>query len=337
MDRRRLAGAVPPQPHPDPSAHDAALRRRQAPLVRLDEEHRVLFDHVQAGIVVHAATTEILFANARAAELLGVSEQEALGAVNSDPRWAFVREDGSLMPIEEYPVNLAVSSRSVLTDYLIGNQRVSDGRLVWLMCNAYPLLDADGVPQQVVVSFTDVTDLKQAERALQKSEERLQLVLRGADDAAWDWDLLAGELYYSPRWWQMIGQDVDSLPADPDLWRRITHPEDQDRVEALLAATLAGDESGYEVEFRLRHADGHWVPVLSRGYVLRAADGTPVRISGTNTDLTERRRTEEQIHRLAYYDALTGLPNRRLLLEMLHGPWRPPGRCCSSTSTTSRR
>jgi diguanylate cyclase (GGDEF)-like protein/PAS domain S-box-containing protein len=317
MDRRRLAGAVPPQPHPDPSAHDAALRRRQAPLVRLDEEHRVLFDHVQAGIVVHAATTEILFANARAAELLGVSEQEALGAVNSDPRWAFVREDGSLMPIEEYPVNLAVSSRSVLTDYVIGNQRVSDGKLVWLMCNAYPLLDADGVPQQVVVSFTDVTDLKQAERALQKSEERLRLVLLGANDAAWDWDLQTQELYYSPRWWQMLGHEVDALPNDQDLWRRLTHPEDQGRVMAMLEETLAGQDNGYEVEFRLRHDDGHWVPVLSRGYILRDAAGRPVRISGTNTDLTERKRTEEQIHQLAYFDALTGLPNRRRLLELL--------------------
>ena len=73
----------------------------------------------------------------------------------------------------------------------------------------------------------------------------------------------------------------------------------------------------YSVELRLRHREGHYVPLLSRGYVLRDRRGQPLRISGTNTDLAERKQAERRIYEAAYYDHLTGLPNRRLLIEEL--------------------
>ena len=75
--------------------------------------------------------------------------------------------------------------------------------------------------------------------------------------------------------------------------------------------------TSYETEFRLHHKEGHYVPVLSRGFILRDDAGKAIRVSGTNTDLTERKRTEKQIHKLAFYDALTGLPNRQMLMELL--------------------
>ncbi|MDE1964608.1 MAG: EAL domain-containing protein [Xanthomonadaceae bacterium] len=293
--------------------------RRQAMDVQASRErlYRFLFEHVQAGIVLHRANTEIIYANQTALKMLGMSYDELLGAFYTDEHFDFIREDGSPMPLEEFPVARVLATRQPVSQYLLGLRRVADQRLVWAMCNAVPSLGEDGEPTEVVVSFTDVTGLKQAEQALKQSELRLSLMLRGANDAAWDWDLVADDLYYSPRWWQMIGMEPGALPVDSQLWKRRMHPEDVGHVLSAFEGILAGDSESYELEFRLQHRDGHYVPVLSRGFVLRDADGRPTRVSGTNTDLTERKRSEQQIHRLAYFDMLTGLPNRRQLMERL--------------------
>ena len=130
------------------------------------------------------------------------------------------------------------------------------------------------------------------EFALQNSEERLQLVLRGSRDAPWDWNLENNDLYYSPHWWDMLGYEVNELPTGEHLWQQIVHPDDLEKVNQAFDTVIKGDSETYELEFRMRHKDGHYVPVLSRGFITRDEHGTPLRVSGTNTDLTERKQIE---------------------------------------------
>lgn len=142
-------------------------------------------------------------------------------------------------------------------------------------------------------------------------------MLLGSNDAPWDWDLQNQSVYYSPRWWQMSGLEVEEQPSTIALWDSLLHPDDKQRVDASLMRTLSSSVQSFELEFRLRHKDGHYVPMLSRGFILRGDDGKALRVSGTNTDLSERKLAEERIHQLAYFDALTELPNRHLLMEQL--------------------
>ena len=292
-------------------------RKLEADYQALERHGQYLLDHAQAGIVLHKADTTIVYANQLACELLGVGPDNIIGAINTDPRWGFLARDGGRMEIEDYPVNAAVRTRAIVKDLMLGIRRVSDDALVWLMCTAYPKVEMDGAITHVLVTFTDVTELKKAQDSLERSQERLQLVLRGSNDAAWDWDLVADEIYYSPRWMEMLGYREGELEVDSGLWRRMAHPKDRTTVTEFLDGVLAGPLSSYEVEFRMRHQRGHYVPLLSRGFVLRDGSGRAIRISGTNTDLTERKRAESEINRLAYYDVLTGLPNRQLLMELL--------------------
>lgn len=265
---------------------------------------RLLLDLIQAGIVVHKATGELTYANAKATQLLGVSYDTALGALITDPRWRFIREDGSVLPIEEFPVSRANASRALVRNIMLGLTRDSDQQLVWLMGNAYPVLDATGAVSEVVVSFTDVTSLKQAERALQKSEERLRLVLQGSNDAPWDWDVESGETYYSPRYWEMLGYAVDEIAADAGTWVRLMHADDQARVPAHLERLMNSAATTYEIEFRMRHKAGHYLQILSRGFVLRDAAGVAKRLSGTNSDLTEKRALEERLQQSQKMEAI---------------------------------
>lgn len=117
-------------------------RQKNAELkaVKLELDHQFMMQNVLSGVVLHKADTAIVYANPRAIELFGVSEETVLGAVNEDPRWSFLREDGSLMPIDEYPVNRALAERKPIRGLVFGYKRRSDGKLIWLICNASPCL-----------------------------------------------------------------------------------------------------------------------------------------------------------------------------------------------------
>ncbi|HEX8788775.1 MAG TPA: EAL domain-containing protein [Telluria sp.] len=274
-----------------------------------------LHDHLPAGIVVHDAEDRIVYANRLAQELLGRTESQLIGGSPGADAWVLLREDGSPIPPEEFPANVVLKTRRKMSGHIAGIE--VGGGIRWLLCNAYPECDEAGRIQLVVVCFTDCSALKDTQESLQKSEERLRLVLRGSTDAPWDWDLVTGDVYYSERWWNMLGYRNGEGLEDPGTWRRLMHRDDDAMMVGYLQDLLPGQSESWSVEFRLRHRDGHYVPVLSRGYVLRDAAGKAVRISGVNTDLTERKQTERRIYELAYFDYLTGLPNRRFLIEEL--------------------
>jgi diguanylate cyclase (GGDEF)-like protein/PAS domain S-box-containing protein len=276
-----------------------------------------LLAHLPAGVVVHDAAGRVVAANRQALAQLGRSESQVLGVASSDEAWHFLRADGARMPPFEYPVNAVLRTGAKVSDLVVGVARPEHGDVRWAICNAYAEHDDEGDIYRVVVCFTDCTALKYAEQSLHKSEERMRLALQGSTDAPWDWDLVTGELYYSARYWDMLGYAPDEMPTDPEAWVRLTHPEDRAWVAAFLEELLLGPRQAYSIEFRLCHRDGHYVPVLSRGYILRDGAGKALRLSGTNTDLTERKQVEHRIHELAYFDQLTGLPNRRFLIDEL--------------------
>ena len=146
-----------------------------------------------------------------------------------------------------------------------------------------------------VRTYADVTDYFDAQEALQRSEERLALVLQGSNDGAWDWNLETGEAYFSPRWWAMLGYRADELPSRPALWGELTHPLDSLRVSAEMEAVLGDGTQSFELEFRMRHRDGHDINVLDRGFISRDASGRAVRLAGTLTDITARKRLEQRL------------------------------------------
>lgn len=158
---------------------------------------------------------------------------------------------------------------------------------------------------------------QRAEAALRESEERYALAVHGANDGLWDWNLKTNEIYFSPRWKTMLGCEEHEISHCPDEWFNRIHPEDVRRVRAELDAHLAGMTPHFQNEYRVLHKDGTCRWVLSRGIAVRDADGQTCRVAGSQTDVTERKIAEEQLLRNAFYDALTGLPNRALFIDRL--------------------
>ena len=133
--------------------------------------------------------------------------------------------------------------------------------------------------------------------ALRESEERLTLAFAGAQEGVWDWNLETGAVVYSPRWKQMLGYDTEhehEIEPHVSAWERLLHPDDRTRANEVNDSVARGAET-YEGEFRLRHRDGHYIHVLSRGFPVRREPGGPVvRIVGTHFDLTERKQADAE-------------------------------------------
>ena len=180
--------------------------------------------------------------------------------------------------------------------------RNAEGRYRWIRTEGQPWRNAEGKVVGFLGCSFDVTDEKHIREELVAAEERMRLVIAGSQDAIWDWNLETGDFYYAPRWWQILGYGPEEIRVDARTWSQLLHPGELARAEAHLEQMRREGLDRLELVMQFRHRDGHYVPVLSRGMVIRDATGRPVRILGTNTDLTERRRAEQE--RMAALDIL---------------------------------
>src|SRR5690606_37520069 len=134
--------------------------------------------------------------------------------------------------------------------------------------------------------------IRENKRALQLSEERLSLALKGSYDGLWDINLASGTFYASPRTWHMLGYQPGELPSTTKLWEQMLIPEDLPAARARPMQVMISTLDQFTSERRSQHQDGRPVPVLARGYIPRNAHSQPTRISGTSMDLTEHKRVE---------------------------------------------
>jgi PAS domain S-box-containing protein len=143
--------------------------------------------------------------------------------------------------------------------------------------------------QLVYAVGRDVTEQKEAEAALRRSQERFELAVRGSGVGLWDWDRETGESYYSPRWKGMIGYADDEIPHEFAEWESRVHPDDLERARAALRSCTEGGAKEYEVEYRLQHKDGSYVWILDRGVAICDEAGKVTRMAGSHTDITARK------------------------------------------------
>jgi diguanylate cyclase (GGDEF)-like protein/PAS domain S-box-containing protein len=152
---------------------------------------------------------------------------------------------------------------------------------------------------------------------LRRSEERYAVAVQATNDGIWDWDLAGQSMHFSERWKMLLGY-ADAFASDrPDAWFDLVHPDDVGRLRREINLHLAGESMHFENEHRIRHADGGWRWVLTRGLTTRDAEGRPRRITGSLSDITDRRVAQERLIHDALHDSLTGLPNRALFLDRL--------------------
>jgi len=140
---------------------------------------------------------------------------------------------------------------------------------------------------------------REAEEMLQHAHARIELALQGADLATWDWNIESGEVIFNSRWAEMRGFHFDEIRPHVDSWTSGIHPEDWPRVQQVLDDYFQGRIAAYETEHRVRTKSGSWIWVLDRGKVFaRDERGQPIRMAGTELDITARKRLEHELRLL---------------------------------------
>jgi len=142
----------------------------------------------------------------------------------------------------------------------------------------------------------DITERKRAEEALRESEERWQFALEGAGDGLWDWNAQTNQVYFSHKWKAMLGYGDDEIGNTLDEWDKRVHPDDLERTYAELNRHLEGRAPVYVSEHRVLCKDGTYKWILDRGKVIsRTPEGKPLRVIGTHSDITERKKAAEAL------------------------------------------
>ncbi len=144
------------------------------------------------------------------------------------------------------------------------------------------------------VIIRNITKLRRARESLKISEERYALAMQGANDGLWDWNLLTNEVFFSDRWKGMIGYTDQEFPNNFDAWKEHLHPDDVEKATTTIQDYFERKMPVYELEHRLRHKDGTYRWILARGMALWDKEGKPYRMVGSHTDLTERKRLEDE-------------------------------------------
>ncbi len=162
--------------------------------------------------------------------------------------------------------------------------------------SAAPIRDESGAVLGVVLVFQDQTEERRSQRALFESEERLRLALSAANQGLYDLNVQTGECVVNPEYARMLGFEPAELHVTNAAWRERLHPEDREEVYRAYEDYVAGRREEYRVEFRHQTKSGGWKWILSLGKVVaRSADGAPLRMLGTHTDITDRKQAEEAL------------------------------------------
>jgi PAS domain S-box-containing protein len=185
--------------------------------------------------------------------------------------------------------------------------RHKNGSYRWIRDDLRLICDEHDKPIEIVGSIIDISDRVAAENALKLSEERLNLALESTSDGLWDWNVQTGECYFSPRWLEMLGYEVGDLSKHISAWQPLVHTDDEALVRTELQRHLNGESDRYVLEHRLRHKSGQWRWILGRGQVVaRNAQGEPLRMVGTNTDIHDRKEAEAKLQQqIAAIEAAT--------------------------------
>ena len=282
-------------------------------LTNSERRFRALTEKAQVLTLVCDTQGRITYASAAAHRMLGHTAERMVGSQLSD--WIHPQELVRCQRLLADIVNGQVPDQETICRF-----RHADGGWRQLASLANNCLDEDTI-RGIVLNCRDATErfrAEGAEQALVENEVRWKLALESTGDGVWDCDLLTGVAVFSHQFLQMHGLTEQDQSAGLERMDEHIHPDDLMHRNQALRDHFNHRSLTYASEYRVRHPDGSWKWILSRGIVIsRSADGKPLRMIGTHTDITNRKNAEVQIWQQANFDPLTGLPNRRMLRDRL--------------------
>lgn len=252
-----------------------------------NEKFKALFDRNLHCIFVHDFEGNFLDANEASLNLLGYSREEI-----------FSLNFASLIDENQMPKALSaieeILQNGFVKNFLEFKLKTKDGNYVWVETDS-SLIYKNGEPSSILGVARDITDRKNAQEALWKSEERYELATRAANVGVWDWDMQTNQFHLDASVKEILGYSDNEIPNDLEIWSNYVHPDDKQAVMDAFQEHIEGKTPEFVYEHRMLHKDGSTRWIMARGTAIHNELGDPIRVVGTDTDITQRKRAEKAL------------------------------------------
>jgi PAS domain S-box-containing protein len=257
-----------------------------------------IIDNIPLHIVIKDDKNNFVYINETAASERGLARRE----IEGHSAYEIFPDDAARFYADDLIVIKSGEPKWNIVQQILG----ASGEKNWISSNKVPWRSAAGKIIGVLISAHNITDMVRQQdqneslmtavaRALELSEERYYLAVRGSDDGVWDWNLRTDECFFSPRFKELLGYRDDEFANMAESFRSSVHPEDLPGVMEALQAHLE-EKSPFEVEFRMRHKNGEWSWFSARGQAVWDKDGKPYRMAGSQRDITDRKQAEQNVN-----------------------------------------
>ncbi len=295
---------------------DITPQRQGEEILRQSEQYyRYLIQNLPCGVLIQSPSGEILLSNRTAEELLGLDENQLRGRTFTDLGLVIAAETDTSSAAALEMIHRAMTTGQPLQNLVLRVQPANSDFRVWLLVSIVPEQDIQGATQYVVVTLSDVTDFKNAEAALSTSEEQYQSLVDSVQEVIFWVDVDDMWVFLNPAWQQITGFLLHESIGH--RWLDFLSPLDEERVCRSLDLARSERLNEYRETFRLRTRDSsvRWVDLHAR--LMWAEDGSLMGMSGTLSDITERKLNEENTIRLAVQERSIEI-QRRLLASLSH-------------------
>jgi diguanylate cyclase (GGDEF)-like protein/PAS domain S-box-containing protein len=259
-------------------------------------------------VLERVAIAEVMARNFTTLSVKELSDISSLFRQNNPDYLPILTEDGRVF---------GLVTRSALLEVLPEEITEQSDRLGQMEKQIVELTNSNAQLQLELDIYRDLEEeLRTNERALRLNQERLDSILDSIDDVLWSLAPYTFQLFYlNTATEKVYGRKISEFIQNINLWREVIHPEDRERVDEALNALYVTGKAELEYRILLPDREIRWIRV--RAHLIVDPDGTPTRIDGITTDITERHRIQEQLRYDALHDGLTGLANRNLLIDRL--------------------
>jgi PAS domain S-box-containing protein len=253
-----------------------------------EERFRILFNNMSIGVALVDREGYVLTANKADCQFLGYSQQELKGMHFAEFTYAEdLNLDSSLY---------AELVKGVKENYSIDKRYLrKDGKIVWGRLNVSVLKDSTEEPLYTIISCEDIDNRKRSEKALRKIKERYVLATKAAKVGVWDWNVQTNQFYIDPNVKAILGYSDAEIPNDIEVWSNYVHPDDKQAVMEAFQDHIDGKTPEFAYEHRMLHKDGSIRWIMVRGSAICDDQGSPVRVVGTDTDITDWIKAKEAL------------------------------------------
>ncbi len=277
-------------------ARDITDRKTTEKSLRQSEaRYKQIIEHAPTGIYeVDIINSKFTSVNDIMCDVTGYTREEFL---SMDPM-VLLSEDSKQHLMERASRVAAGEKVPDTVEYKI---HTKGGRELWVLAST-KITYENGKPTRATVVLSDISERKRVEEALRISEERYALATRSAHVGVWDWDIQTNEFHLDPNVKAILGYGDAEIPNDLEVWSNYVHPDDKQAVMEAFQAHIDGYTPEFAYEHRMLHKEGSIRWIMARGTAIRNEHGTPIRVVGTDTDITQRKQAEEALQ--AAYDEL---------------------------------